>query len=352
MRKNMLSFLLLRAGLAALAGTGSLAFAQSGDPYAELKAHLEALRFQVYANGTPVPGVTGTWSVINEPCSSYVESITPNHSFEGQQIVSTYAGLTIPWADVTSISVSGDSVIVDTPAMQGGNLNVGGPASAQRLKAIMDNLVASCRGVASASPAPVTEFVTSRVGLTSGSGLATRTIVEEDGLVPTCEFPYLPGLSLEEVPVMDGVYEYSEAYFQTPPYDENSGEVPVFRMVVATDPEEPKTWQGLAAQSAGFVIYDSRFAGVTVDAFSLEFDGSAPGGLRARINNSPSDSGLPSVWIEGGEDSPNWFPLLERSSYVTLYLYENDREVGSWTFDVSGVRNVPAALNGAGFSCD
>lgn len=337
---------------AALGLVSSVASAQADSGQGALKARLEAVRIPIYVDEKTVPGFTGAYSMRSEGCTSFLDVMIPSLMFEGEAHPSGIRTDTLQWAAVTAVEVAGDYVVISLPGAENGKryLYAGGAEGAQQVRRTVDRLIAACGGRATVQPTSTPAPAQAPTPAPAAPNWAERVAIEPDILgQPQCRVPAVPGLFVIQrtPPAVSGA-----AYAVVPPEWAREGTGFSFGV---EDSQNVTNWQGLLAYDPRFDIRSDRIGAAKVVRADVTLDGS-PFSVPITIMHeeafgqpySPQVILAPTYYA----DQDQWFARLERGSIASVTLYDqNGTRFGPWTFDVSSLRNVPAALKASGFGC-
>jgi hypothetical protein len=190
--------------------------------------------------------------------------------------------------------------------------------------------------------------------------LATATALPQDAPQRVAEKPHVSGTPqcrFRQVPELL-LTDYKppavkKAAWSVSPAGSSDGQTRI--SFTAQPGERVSNWQGIQALHVAVQLHDGAFQPERVTRAEFLLDGQdaalpvtlehkpgfgAPFGASVRI--VPRFAGAERKWME----------RLERASTATVRVWAaNGRALGPWTFDVSRLRLVPAALKGAGWTC-
>lgn len=326
------------------------ALAQSAADHTLLKTRFESVRAPMFGNGAAMPGITATYTVRSSGCETRYEVSYPSHVIGTTSFAARAETFTIAWSGATAVELSGDYVRVRASSLPNGNRQFYTAGTAATVKAAMDRLRTACGAPGTqpvAPPAPSLRTVSSGVG-------AREPVAGTGRGAPQCRFRNVPELVLTDntPPVV------KRASYRVPAREGGKDA----RFAVGAQAAKPcpncatvSNWRGILANPV-FSLEGAGYTGRQAVAASLNVDGAPvvmsfyiqheksyldPSKYSSRVTLSPS---VP--------DEPKLLEAMARGNLAVLRVYgAGNTLLGTGTFGVSSLRQIPAELEAARWTC-
>ncbi|MBO9715065.1 hypothetical protein [Sphingomonas sp.] len=308
----------------------SFAHAQQGDSAAQasIKLQLERQRAPMFGGGRKLD-VTALYSVSGTGCLTEVVIDYPATRAGDETYAAHTDRIVIPWSQAARVTTDGEYIVVAAPGLpEGGRyLYAGTPADAASLAAVMKQLAERCGSRLAAAPAP---------SAPKAAAAPSNT---------PCRFPAIPQLSLT-----GGTATWSAAP------NERADDRTRLSFALQQSTEATANWRGLLLVSPRFTFRSNGYATRQIVRAKLLLDGKPVNNVAMRITQEriPALGEWSTVVTFAPatvSDEPAFLYALSRGALVSVRLADAGGPVATFTFPVTTVRDVPAALEASGWRC-